>query len=98
MVYLGFEVKRLISPPTLELFFPPEDFRTTEQIINVKGQTQKEVKVFINEQEIFSDEEGNFEKSISLHPGVNILNIVAQKEHSRPTEIMRKVYYEVHEE
>lgn len=92
--YLGFEINRIFSPPELEILNPANDAKISENFIEIKGQTEKEARVFINEKEIFLDSQGMFKTTIDLQKGINYIKISAIKKHSRPNTIFRQVLVE----
>jgi len=91
MAYLGFEINNIFSPPSLEIFSPIDNLVTTDHNIEVTGQTQKEVKIKINDQEIQSDKAGYFKEFVSLKSGLNIIKISAAKKRSKENIIYRRV-------
>jgi len=82
-VYLAFEIVNIIAPPYLNILEPSDNFKTKEVSIEITGQTIKEAQVFINEELIVLDQEGNFKKTVNLTVGLNNLRISAKKKHSR---------------
>jgi hypothetical protein len=89
--YLVFEGRTLIFPPPLKLFSPPENLETTEKNVEVIGQTEPGVKIVINGSSILPKENGYFQKTIVLQPGLNILEIKALKRYARPKILKRKI-------
>lgn len=91
LIYLGFGVNNIFSPPELEVFSPVDNFVTDSPTVVISGKTEKEVKVKINEQEIERKQDGFFNEIISLSPGANIIKISASKKRSKEREIYRRV-------
>ena len=89
--YIGYEVKKIFTPPELIIESPQEDLITTDRFIEVKGKTEKEAIVIINGREILTDKEGRFNQTIDLQNGVNNIKITAQKKHGAEQEVYRKV-------
>ncbi|OGH66234.1 MAG: hypothetical protein A3B90_02515 [Candidatus Magasanikbacteria bacterium RIFCSPHIGHO2_02_FULL_41_13] len=92
--YLGLQVKKIIDPPELNLFSPINGMVTAESNLQIKGQTDKEVKVMINGKEIKNSEQGIFDETLALSPGVNTLVISAEKKHGKTTTETRYVVRE----
>ncbi len=92
--YLGLQVKKIIDPPKLNLFSPINGMVTAESNLQIKGQTDKEVKVMINGKEIKNSEQGIFDETLSLSPGVNTLVISAEKKHGKTSTETRYVVRE----
>lgn len=92
--YLGFEAKKIITPPRLEIGAPADNLTTHRKTIEVAGQTEKEAKVKINDQDIFLDQNGDFRETVDLQPGLNIIKIEAKKKRSAETVVLRKIMRE----
>ncbi len=60
LTYLGLQVKKYFSPPQLTLFNLEENSQTQENELEIKGQTEKEATVYINDQLVNTDDEVNF--------------------------------------
>ncbi len=93
LVYFGFEVVQLLSPPDLTISYPEEDLIVSEHTITVIGQTDPEAVVEINTQQVNVDREGHFEESITLHQGLNTLQITARSKRSRERMEVRHILY-----
>lgn len=91
LTYLGFEINNIFSAPSLDVLSPGDNFVTEKSTIEVIGQTGKEVKIKINDQEVQIDTEGNFRESVSLKNGLNIIKISAAKKRGRENIIYRQV-------
>lgn len=91
LTYLGFEINNIFSPPPLDITSPSDNLVTDKSTIEIVGQTKKEVKVKINDQEIQIDALGNFRESVGLKTGLNIIKISAAKKRSRENIIYRQV-------
>lgn len=83
LTYLGWELNNIISPPEVVIFEPATNLKTIESSIVIKGQTQPEVQLTINNELVLLDKEGNFSQAINLINGLNSLQISAKKKHSR---------------
>lgn len=94
MVYLGSEVYVLRQPPELMVYSPDEEVMTDKQLIEIAGETEPEVALSINDQTILSDTEGYFNELVTLQPGLNIIEIKAQKKYSQVSKVYRKVIVE----
>ena len=81
--YLVYKINEVIKPPFLDVTFPPQNYETQGLHILVEGQTVKEVKVTINNEIIYSDQEGYFSQSMDLQKGLNTIKISVVKKHGR---------------
>ena len=91
MVYLGIAVNRIVSPPELFIESPADNFLTVEHQVQIIGKTEKEVQLKINNRLFLSDREGNFNLSLDLQKGLNIIKISAQKKYSKERVVYRKI-------
>ena len=63
--------------PRLEIFEPPDGLLTTEGLLTVRGQTEPQVDISVNETPIAVDDEGNFRTQLFLKEGQNEIAIEA---------------------
>lgn len=79
-IFLGFfyiykEVDSFISAPRLVVTSPQDGEIVESRSILVKGSTEKDAEVFINEQPISVNENGDFSENITLQGGLNVISI-----------------------
>lgn len=91
LVYLGFFINNIISPPELKISYPLKDLVTDKNVIEIRGQTEKEVEIYINEELVLTEADGSFSKKINLKKGFNIISISAQKKYSKKNIIIKKI-------
>lgn len=89
LVYIGVKVDAAIAPTDLQIIAPHDQMTTTESSITVKGVTEAEVEVSINQFPVTVDENGIFEEVITLQDGLNVLEIAATKKY-RPTQTIKR--------
>lgn len=94
LVYLGYSLRAIISPPPLQIFEPADNYTIKENSILVKGQTILESSVEINGEEVLTDTNGRFEKRVNLKTGLNSIIIKARKSYSRTQQIVKNVLVE----
>ncbi len=63
--------------PKLKISEPADKSKTSKQEIKIKGSTDKEIFVKINELPIVVDAQGNFEATVQLKDGENMFTITA---------------------
>jgi len=83
LVYLGWEVKNFIEPPYLQIIEPENNSITTESKTTIIGKTEPEVSLWINNQSVLADPEGNFTQEVELTNGLNSFEISAKKKRSQ---------------
>lgn len=92
VAYLYFQMSSLNRPPALELASPAADQMVGSSTILVKGKTEAGASVYLNDQPIMVDAEGNFLENLSLGPGANQLSIKAINKFGRDTVVSRSVF------
>lgn len=73
--YLYFGFQKFVSAPWLKIEEPAGEITTKEQEITIKGTTQNDAKVFINDQLIKVGLDGNFAEQVGLSPGLNNITV-----------------------
>ncbi len=89
--YLGYEMTKIFSAPELIIISPRDNYLTDKSELLIQGKTEKEVEIKINERPLLSDINGQFELSLNLHKGLNIIKIGAKRKHSKENVIYRKI-------
>lgn len=93
-VYLGVEIKKIVSPPILDITSPQDNLVIDKNSVEVSGKTEPESAVTINGQEVFLDPQGQFREKIELVSGLNTIEIASQKKHSKKSVIYRHILVE----
>lgn len=82
------------SPPDLELFEPEDGKKINgERIVTIKGKTEPDSEVFINDRLVVVGINGSFDYNLNLQDGENKLKIVARDGAGNETIQERKVIY-----
>lgn len=89
--YLLWQVNYLLKPPMLTVNQPIDDLITTEAQVTIVGQTHPEAILTVNDQNVVTDDQGNFEYDLGLQRGLNIVTIEARKRHSRAEVVYKKI-------
>jgi len=96
MLYLGLHIHNILQPPTLLIVSPTDGDIMRENVVTIKGKTDPETKVSVNDKQIGNDEKGNFEEHIALSPGINTLIVSAQNKHGKvSTETYHVIYKDI---
>jgi hypothetical protein len=82
-------------PPKLEIDFPEngQSFSQDEREIVIKGKTEDDAVITVNERKIVVDLEGNFEATYSLADGMNSIIIIAKDKAGNQTKEEFEVNY-----
>jgi uncharacterized protein YfaP (DUF2135 family) len=68
-----------VETPMLAIESPIDNLQTEQASVIVKGTTEPETNITINEQIINVDDKGTFSKDVALQDGINSIKIVASK-------------------
>ncbi|OIO19338.1 MAG: hypothetical protein COY69_02055 [Candidatus Magasanikbacteria bacterium CG_4_10_14_0_8_um_filter_32_14] len=93
LLFLGFHVKNVLTPPSLVVLSPENGFISNSNFVDVNGKTDPEIQITINDELVKNDENGNFSQNINLLPGINTFVIEAKNKHGKITEEVRNVIY-----
>lgn len=91
VAYLYFMGYSIVSPPKLTIISPCDDLVTEEFAVEIKGETEKDAGVFINDKEIYCIQKGSFSEIIDLKKGINIVKISAKKKYGKEVVVYRKI-------
>ncbi len=90
--YLWFEYRFLVGPPFLDILSPQNNISVQSSLIEIKGKTNPEIKITINNQEVSVDTFGNFSQEIKLNESVNKITIIATSKFGQTAKEERIVY------
>lgn len=89
--YVGVRLNTLLAPPFLEIAFPPEDFTTSNHILEIAGKTAPGALVEINGRLLPTPPSGEFKRLLVLDRGLTTFTVTARKKYSRPALIERQI-------
>ncbi len=93
--YIGLQIYKFQKPPFLAVSQPLNEYVSEDEQLTVKGTTEANSIVEINNESIDVTENGEFESELTLKEGVNTINVKAWKETNTKsqTAITLKVVY-----
>src|SRR3990167_3663762 len=91
VLYLGSQIRSIISPPDLVVYEPSDGILTQEALITGKGQAQEGAQVKVNGINFLLSQNGTFETDIALERGLNVISIESTKRYSQPAVEYRRV-------
>ncbi|MBI2600659.1 helix-turn-helix domain-containing protein [Candidatus Daviesbacteria bacterium] len=92
LIYLWIEYRFLVGAPFLEVISPSNQFTTSNAVVVVKGKTDPEAKVMINNQEIQVDISGNFSQEVKLNGSANQLVITSTGKSGKSSRVEKMVF------
>ncbi len=97
VVYLGWQIHGIITPPKLIVYSPIEGQLSNRAETAIQGETDKESQLQVNGKEIKVNEQGKFNDVILLSNGVNTITLSTTKKHGKTTTVTRHVVVMVKE-
>lgn len=94
LIFLSFRINDIIGKPTLQVNLPEDPFSTSEQIIKITGKVSTGDELTLNQEIVYTNPDGTFEKDVTLSPGLNTLEFKATRFLGRETKIVRQIVYE----
>lgn len=94
LAYLGWEVGKIVAPPTLIIESPSVSGVSKQQTLEVRGGTDPEAAVVINGQAVFVNEQGKFVEAVTLTPGRNTIIVTAMKKRGQRSTVTREMIFE----
>ena len=76
-LYLYREVGSLTDTPRLIIFSPVSNLEIKEKSVVLEGRTDKDARVFVNDQIVLVDDDGKFRENLSMQQGINTIHIKA---------------------
>ena len=93
--YFGFRFSKIFGQPVITISYPPENVTVVNQSsVPLIGRVTNADTLKINSETISAGQNGDWEKTISLQPGMNTIEISAKKFLGRETKIIRQIIYE----
>lgn len=91
LVYLGFEVRRILIPPVIEIASPTDGLTTGSAMITVTGKVFEQAEVIVNGEKILINKDGTFAADVDLDRGLNLITVEAKKRYSKTSTVYRRV-------
>ncbi len=89
--YLGFQYKRFISPPALEVDSPQESQQIAGVSVLVFGSTDYDAKITVNDQPIIVNQDGKFSVSLGVSQDTKEIDVIATSRSGKITEVKRDI-------
>ena len=95
LIYIIVLLNNVFKPPVLKVLTPIDNLTTMEPNVLVSGYSEPETEVRVNEKPVIVSEEGEFNLTIELQPGVNTIVIIAKKGSKQPSKIVKEVLLKI---
>ncbi len=90
-VYLWIEYRQFVGAPSLQVSSPQDQQTVDIPSVAVEGQTEPEVKVAINNQQVGVGSDGKFHEEIKLSSSINTIIITATGKFGQTSKVERTV-------
>lgn len=91
--YSYYEGRDFLAGPKIEITSPQNGTTQNQSLLNIRGTTKNISKLLLNDKQIFTDEEGNFNEELLLSLGYNIIEIRADDRFERETKKTLEIIY-----
>lgn len=91
LVYIIFQYRSAIFNPPLSISSPKENSIITSQKVTVIGKTDSNSTVFINDETVSLDKDGNFKKTVNVFPGKAKITVRVVNNFKRTTIVERQI-------
>ena len=88
--FLLYQYRHAFLDPKLEISTPEEN-AVVSQDITVKGETDPNVTLLVNDEPVTVEDSGKFSKTVSAFPGATVITIEAENNFGRKTVVERTV-------
>lgn len=89
--YVFFQIRSVTAAPLLEITEPANDLTVSGNSVLISGKTEIGAEVTINNQAVLVDKMGEFEESLILSPGLNIVEIKSTNKFGKSSRTVRKI-------
>ena len=97
-VNLFFQYRGIVNPPNLTVERPSEGEILKSPTLEVKGKTDPDAVVAINNKQIVLNDKGEFSSTFNLQPGINTIVVESTSKHDKKKTVTRTVTVEENEE
>ena len=96
VIVIALRLPSILGRPQVNIIYPNQDLTnvTNEQIL-VRGEIKGGDKLTINSEDVLISDDGSWQKSIFLQPGLNTIEFSVKKFLGRETNLIRQILYEV---
>ncbi len=89
--YVAAEIRSVLAPPYLSLSEPAKDGVIEGNSIVVAGKGEPGAEIFINNQPVLNDSNGQFNENLILSEGVNVIQVTERNKFGKVSTITRQI-------
>lgn len=91
LLYILFQYRYAILNPPLDIVSPKENSMVSSQVVDVVGKTDSNATLFVNNDTVSLDKEGNFRKKLNVFSGKTKITIKSVNKFGRTTVVERNI-------
>jgi len=91
--YTAYEIQKVVFGPRITILSPENGFLATSSAIEIIGTAKNIQDISLDDNKIFTDEQGNFKEELLLSYGYNIITLKANDKFGRGTEKKLEIIY-----
>jgi cytoskeleton protein RodZ len=91
IVYIGVEIRSVLVPPYLSVDEPSSDMTIEGNSVVISGTGEIGAEVYINNQPVLADQNGNFTETLLLSPGLNVVEVSAKNKFDKVSKVERRI-------
>ena len=89
--YVVIQIRSVLVPPVLVLTDPAEDMTVSGNSIVVTGRGEPGAEVFLNNQPVLTDVNGQFTENLILGGGLNVIEVLERNKFGKTSRIVRNI-------
>lgn len=89
--YLGFQYRKFNLPPSLSISEPTQNETVTNYILEVKGKTDSDAVILVNDQPVTTDNSGFFSTAVQVDNNTTQIKVIAKSRSGKVTTISRTI-------
>jgi len=86
LIYSTYQMYDIASGPKLTIKSPTPNTAVSSPLVEVTGQAKRISRIYLNDNQIFTDESGQFKEKLLLAPGYTIIKLKVQDRFGRQVE------------
>ncbi|MEK9176310.1 MAG: helix-turn-helix domain-containing protein [Patescibacteria group bacterium] len=91
LIFLLFQYRSAIFAPEIKVDYPKENSTVNSLTIEVKGKTDPDATLFVNDDQVSLDNSGSFRKQVTVFPGKSTIMFKAENRFGKVTILKRDI-------
>lgn len=95
VIYVAVQIRSVLAAPFLEVREPGDNLVVLDNTIVVSGRAEPGAELFLNNQPVLTDSSGQFNETLVLGNGLNVIEILERNKFGRESRVIRQVTAQV---